>query len=157
MHHPPEVRFFVDGSPWPRRLVVMLSTLAVLQVSWFIHLNWTPTWQTAVVGGSLLFAVGLAWFWTRGAVGGSLHWDGVQWQWSGFAVGAAELQRHLDFQTLILGSLHSPGDPPVWLWLQRSQDPYQWLALRRAVVHTTSPDSVHHAADSVLARHIATP
>ena len=157
MHHPPEVRFLVDRSPWPRRLGVGLGTLAAMQVGWFLLSNRTLTWQTVAVVISLLVAWGFAWFGTRGVVSSHLHWDGSQWQWSGCAGGALTLRRHLDFQTLMLVSLQSPRAPTVWLWLQRSQDPLQWLALRRAVVHATSPEPAHHAMGSAPTRHTAAP
>ncbi|OYT91172.1 MAG: hypothetical protein CFE43_14500 [Burkholderiales bacterium PBB3] len=109
------------------------------------------------MGASLLAAVGLAWGWAQRSVKVHLHWDGAQWQWSGFAVSACTLQQHLDFQTLMLVSLHHPSGPPVWLWLQRSAQALQWLALRRAVVHATSPEQVHRARGVVAASRTATP
>ena len=135
----------------------MVGLLAVLQVSWFTLVNGKLVWQTLAVGISFFACAGLAWKWSQGGPNGNLHWNGAQWQWSGFADGACVLQRHLDFQTGILVSLHAPKAQPVWLWLQRSQDPYQWLALRRAVVHTTSPEQVRRANDPALARHLDMP
>lgn len=147
----------VGGSPWPRRLLCLVGMLAVAQVSWFALSNPLPTWQTAAAGVSLIVALALAWLGTRRLDGGYLHWDGVQWQWSGFADSACTLQRHLDFQTLILVSLHRSSGSVVWLWLQRSHDPYQWLSLRRAVIHSTSPEQVHRANGAAPAHHTATP
>ena len=157
MHYPPEVRFLVGSSPWPRRLVWMLSALALLQVGWFSSLNWKLDWQMVLVGVCLFLAVAWAWLSTQRPVAGVLRWDGQQWQWSGFAGGECLLQRHLDFQTVMLVSLHRLDDRPAWLWLQRSQDPQQWLALRRAVVHSTSLGPTHRSKQGAQARPIATP
>lgn len=157
MHHPPEVWLLVGRSPWPPRLLAVVGLLAVLQVSWFVLLNQTLTWQTVAVGASLLVALSFTWFWTQRPSNGSLHWDGSQWQWSGSAGGTCVLQRHLDFQTWMLVSLHFPITPPVWLWLHRAHDPYQWLALRRAIVHTTSAEQVRRANGPMPAPHTATP
>ena len=156
MHQPPEVRFLVNASPWPRRVLGMVFMLAVLQVFWFALVSPTLTWRTVAVGTSLLAAVGMAWAWTQRPASGSLHWDGAQWQWSGFPVGACTLQQHLDFQTLMLVSLHHPSGPPVWLWLQRSTQPFQWLALRRAVVHTAFPEQVHRTGGAASAHRATT-
>lgn len=136
---------------------MIVGMLAVLQVCWFALFNPTLHWRMATVGVSLLAAMGFAWVGSRRSARGSLHWDGLQWQWSGFAGDACTLQRHLDFQTLMLVSLHRSSSPPVWLWLQRSQDPYLWLALRRAVIHTTSPEQVHRAHSSAPAHATAVP
>ena len=157
MHHPPEARFLVDGSLWPRRLLGLVGMLAVLQMSWFALSSPTLTWRTVAVGASLLAAVGLACVLAWRSAEGHLHWDGAQWHWSGFAVSACTLQQHLDFQTLMLVSLRHPSGPPVWLWLQRAQQPRQWQALRRAVVHTTSPEPVHRPRGAALAPRAAKP
>ena len=157
MHHPPEVRFLVGSSPWPRRLAVKVSALALLQVGWFSSLNWKPSWPMALVGVSLLLALVWAWLRTRSPPTGTLRWDGQQWQWSGFADRACLLQRHLDFQILMLVSLRRPAERPVWLWLQRSHDPYQWLALRRAVVRSTLSVPAHRTGQGAQARQIAIP
>ena len=157
MHHPPEVRFLVGGSLWPRRLLVAVGMLAVLQVIGFALLNPMLTWHSAAVGGSLLVAMGLAWFWTDRPASGDLYWDGTQWQWSGFTHGACTLQLHLDFQALVLVSLKRPGSAPVWLWLQRSQDSYAWQALRRAMVYTASSGRVHRAPGPAPSQPIGTP
>ena len=157
MHHPPEVRLFVSGSPWPRRLLAVVGLLALTQVSWFIFVNGRLMWETVAIGVSFLASIAFAWRWAQGGANGNLYWDGAQWHWSGLPGGACVLQRHLDFQTLMLVSLRAPQAQPVWLWLQRSHDPRQWLALRRAVVHTTSFEQVLRANGTAATRHIDTP
>ncbi len=151
MHHPPEVRFLADGSPWPQRLTLMVGALALIQVCWFSLLNWEPSWQIAVIGTSFFVAIAWSWLGTQRPNRGHLHWDGLQWQWSGFADGACVLKRHIDFQTLMLVSLHRLDGQTVWLWLQRSQDSQHWLALRRAVVHATAPGQAHRTQGSTRA------
>ena len=148
MHHPPEVRFLVDGTPWVRRLLWVLGTLTFLQMAWFFRVNSSWSWQTIAVGSSLIMAVGFAWAGTKNRVRGHLHWDGAQWHWSGMAGGKWTLQSHLDFQTLMLVSLYGPAGSPIWLWLQRTQSPVHWLALRRAVVYSTSPERGHRSRSS---------
>lgn len=155
MHHPPEVRFSVASSPWPRRFARIAGALAILQVGWFLFLNWKPSWPLALVGTSLLLALGWARLEMQVPTTGTLRWDGQQWQWSDFADSACLMQRHLDFQGLMLVSLHRPNGRTVWLWLQRSHDPYHWLALRRAVVHSTAPGQVHRIQGSTQASHAA--
>ena len=155
MHHPPKVRFLVASSPWPRRFAWLVGALALLQVGWFLSLNWKLSWQMALVGVSLLLALVWAWLRMQRPTTGTLRWDGQQWQWSGFVDSACLLQRHLDFQVLMLVSLHRPARRPTWVWLQRSHDPHQWLALRRAVVHATAPGQVHRTQGPVQANHAA--
>ena len=157
MHHPPEVRFLVGSTPWPRRLAWVLSALALLQVGWFSLSNWTLSWQMGLVGVSFVITLVGAWQTMQSSTHGALRWDGQHWQWSGYAEGVCQLKRHLDFQKLMLVSLHRPADRPVWLWLQRSHDPYHWLALRRAVVHSTSSAQAHRSQRSVELRPAAIP
>ena len=157
MHNPPEGRFLVGISPWPRRLAGMLSALALFQVVWFSTLNWKPSWQMALVGVSMVLALIWAFLSIQKPETGALHWDGLTWHWSGFTDGACLLQRHLDFQALILVSLRRPAKRPVWLWLQRSDGPQPWLALRRAVVHSTSPGPTQRARQGVQVSPAATP
>jgi hypothetical protein len=157
MHHPPEVRWSVDGSPWPRRLFALVGLLAVLQVAWFTRAIGPLVWQTVVVGMGFLAATALAWQRSQSGPSGNLQWDGAQWQWSGFAGGTCVMQRHCDFQTVMLVSLQAPKSPPVWLWLQRAQDPYAWIALRRAIVHSTSPVQVRRAKGPAPAADTAAP
>ena len=156
MHHPPEVRFVVTGSPWPRRFFACVGALGVLQGIWFSLVTGPFTWSSVAVGVSLLVAAVACLYGTQ-SIHGDLQWDGSQWQWSGFKGGACLLQRHLDFQALVLISLHRLNEPPVWLWLQQSQDSRQWFALRRAMIHTTAPERVHSDQGPAQARYVATP
>ena len=135
----------------------MVCTLALFQVGWFSSLNWKLSWQVALVGVSLLLAVVWAWLKMQRPATGTLCWDGQQWQWSGFSDDVCQLERHLDFQALMLVSLHRPSDRPVWMWLQRSHDLYQWLALRRAVVYATAPGQTHRTRGSVPTRQVVIP
>ncbi len=147
----------VASSLWPRRLALMVTALALFQVGWYSSLNWKPSWQMMLVGGSLLLALVWAWLMMQRPTTGTLRWDGQQWHGSGFAEGVCLLQRHVDFQTRMLVSLHQPDGRPVWLWLQRSHDPHQWMALRRAVVHATSPAQAHRTQGSAQASRAANP
>jgi hypothetical protein len=131
--------------------------LALLQVGWFTGLNWKPGWQSGLVVASFALAWGLAWLTTQKKATGALRWDGRHWQWSGFADSACSLNRHLDFQNLMLASLHRPAGRPVWLWLQRSHDPQNWSALRRAVVYSTAHGQGHRARQAASGSPVGTP
>lgn len=137
MHCPPEVRFSVGKSPLRAQVTGVLLVLAALQVIGFMVLSPQPGWRTATGGAGLIIAASLAWFWTRQPNSGSLHFTGERWQWSGLQSEVCTLQLHLDFQSVLLVSLHAPHRPSVCLCLQPSMDPTDWLALRRAVVHST--------------------
>lgn len=157
MHHPPVVRFLVPASSWPRRLYVVAGLLALVQVLWFVSLNSKPIWQMALMGVNLLAATFFSWWCLPRSTNGVLHWDGAQWQWSGCLGAPCALKRHLDFQSLMLVSLNVGSGRRIWLWLQRAQDPRQWLALRRAVAHATPLESSQHRANGSLVSPRTTP
>lgn len=147
----------VGHSLWPRRLAAVVGVLELLQVGWFLSLNWKQDWQAALVGTSLALALMGAWRTTQGPTVGALCWDGQQWQWQDASHGAYTLRCHLDFQSVMLVSLRRSAGPTVWLWLQRSHNAHQWLALRRAVVHSTSPGRGRSALRGAPAHPVANP
>ena len=149
MHHPPVVRFQVPASPWPRRLFIVAGLLALIQVLWFVSVNFKPIWQSFLVGVNFVAAMFFSGWRLPRSTHSVLLWDGAQWQWSDFSGAPCALKRHLDFQSLMLVSLKFGNGRPVWLWLRRAQDPRQWLALRRAVAHATPLESLQQGNSSL--------
>nr|WP_315473413.1 hypothetical protein [uncultured Rhodoferax sp.] len=86
----------------------------------------------------LLTTASAVWAWHRSPVG-TLRWDGEHWLWvvsQDHAVSG--LRMVFDFQWLVLVSLQRAGQPLLWLWLEPVHGtPHNWLALRRALVHST--------------------
>lgn len=136
MHHPPAVTVVVSPSRWAGRLVLAIGLLCSVQTALFFSRNTWGGWQSQGMLAGCLLALGLLLVFLRRPDTGELQWNGETWQWSGFSAnGLCTLQLHLDFQTLMLVSVRQPTNTTAWLWLERSQMPLQWLAVRRAVVH----------------------
>ena len=147
-HQAPAVRYPVGRSGWPW---AMLGALALAMGA--TGIAWVQSDAVAPAGLPqglylILAAVLLGWAcrdaWL--APRGHLVWDGASWSWEDGSptpgalatpfepAAATRLEQHLDGQSWMLLSLRTPGAARRWLWLQRRQDPSQWLALRRAVV-----------------------
>jgi hypothetical protein len=140
MHFAPQVRVQVSRSRWLSGLVGVFLCLAALQVTWFLSVHFNSGWRGGLVALSFIVVCGIALTSARQPKAGQLFWSGASWHWTGFKVGdgACKLQLHLDFQFLMLVSLHCPGMRAEWLWLPRSPNRYLWLAMRRAMVHSAS-------------------
>ncbi len=139
MHYPPAVSVLVPASRWMGRLVLIFILLGSLQTVIFLKQNRWDLWQSQMVFAVLLMSLGVAWHLLRRSDAGKLQWTGEVWQWSGHAcTGVGLLRLHLDFQSVMLVSLHSARVPTVWLWLERGQTVHQWFAIRRAIVHSVS-------------------
>ena len=144
MHRPPAVSIRVGRSRWHAMVLVSAVLLAVIGLC---ALAWNagsefPQW--AVWGQSILVlvtatcAVG-AWL---GAPIGVLQWDGEHWLWTGSEeTSVSSLRLVFDLQRWVLVSVQSAGSTPLFLWLEQTHEaPAQtWLALRRALVHSTLP------------------
>ena len=139
MHFAPQVSLPVSRSRWLSGLVGALLCLITLQLTWFLSVHFDSGWRASLVALGSIFACGAALTSARQPIAGQLFWNGANWHWTGFKLGdgECELKLHLDFQFLMLVSLHCPGMRAEWLWLSRSPDRQLWLAIRRAMVHST--------------------
>lgn len=141
MHRPPAVSFPVGRSRWHATVLAACMSLALLSLfplAWAADTEF-PAW--AVWGQVLLVllaGIGAAVAWHRSPVG-TLRWDGEHWLWVASQDHAVSgLRIVFDFQRLVLVSLQRAGQPLLWLWLEPVHDtPHNWLALRRALVHST--------------------
>ncbi len=141
MHRPPAFSFPVGRSRWHATVLAACMSLALLSLfplAWAADTEF-PAW--AVWGQALLVllaGIGAAVVWRRSPVG-RLRWDGEHWLWvvsQDHAVSG--LRMVFDFQWLVLVSLQRAGQPLLWLWLEPVHGtPHNWLALRRALVHST--------------------
>ena len=146
MHQPPEVRFLVGDSPWLLPLLAAWISLSALQLIGLAHWSGMSGWKGAALGSGFLMALGCAWTWIIRQVHGVLHWDGRNWHWSGFADVVCQFQLHVDLQGFMLVSVRSSGRTPVWLFLHRHFSPQHWMALRRAVVYSSTPNRPERAS-----------
>lgn len=143
MHRPPAVSFQVGRSRWHARILsagVLLAAVSLCALVWSAAAEF-PAW--AVWGQAfliLLTAASAAWSWHRSPVG-TLRWDGEHWLWgmSQAASPVSGLRMVFDFQRLVLVALRRTGPYPLFLWLEPrgGTPPQTWLALRRALVHST--------------------
>lgn len=113
-----------------------------------------PAWWASLAGGLALL------FWClwrlRLPVQGELVWEPAppgarsrspaqrgQWRWFSPAwrrgLELIELRCVLDLQGLLLLRWHSASGLRGWVWLERSQNPAQWQALRAAVHEMRQP------------------
>jgi hypothetical protein len=136
MHFPPEVRVVVSRSGLEHKSWWFLAALAGAQVAGFVALNPGFFERIAVIAvyGAAMW---VAWKLSVRQYTETLHWTGQSWRWSGHEAAQFQMRLSFDFQGLMLVSLHAPQAPVVWLWLQKSENPLQWLALRRAVVYAS--------------------
>jgi hypothetical protein len=87
----------------------------------------------------LLAAVLLAAMAQRNAPIGQLRWDGEQWYWiadQDFTV--RTMVCLLDFQLTLLLQVTFDNRQRHWFWIETDSKPFQWNALRRAIVATTN-------------------
>jgi hypothetical protein len=146
MHRPPAVSFQVGRSGWHAFVLsagVLVTTISLCAFAWSAaaEFPWWAVWVQALL--VLLTAMSAAWAWRRSPVG-TLRWDGEQWFWiAKLEIPVPRLSIVFDFQRLILVSLSCKGLWPIFLWLEPAQatPPQSWVALRRALVHSS-----HNAA-----------
>lgn len=160
MHRPPPVRYPVRRSPVLGGFLVLIWAMGlILEVVWFL-LHRAAGDQT---GASwLVFPLFLpwvcgafaAWAWFR-MPPGWLVWDGAAWS---FAVGPngggnSTAEAHvtpevrLDLQGALLIGLRGGkaayprrGPRTAWVWVEASQAPGRWMALRRTLFADPVPD-----------------
>jgi len=113
-------------------LTLLLDVLAALI---FFRYQSPPAYSVAAFVVFVLLATGFAMdAWVRAPVG-YLRWDGNGWHWSGFECNdPCALRLQMDFQSVLIVSLHPIGGPARWLWLEAVPGSTDWLPLRRAVV-----------------------
>lgn len=141
MHRPPAVSFPVGRSRWHATVLfacVLLAWLSLFSLARTVGTEF-PAWALAAqVLLILLTGLGAAMAWRRSPVG-TLRWDGEQWLWvASQDHPVAGLRMVFDFQRLVLVSVRRVGQSRLWLWLEPGNGtPHGWLALRRALVHST--------------------
>ena len=134
MQNAPAVSYPVGRSRLQGGLIA-LATLGAASAGIIWHEKANPgAWREALLMGSLAGAAVVAaraWHLTPQ---GRLVWDGQSWSWLGADTsGSGALAIHFDLQSCMLLSLPARAGQRIWLWPQRSADPAQWSALRRAV------------------------
>ena len=131
--------------------------LGSLQAAIFLKQNSWSIWQSQTIVAVWLASIALVYRLLRRRDAGQLQWTGEVWQWSGFPLaGACVLRLHLDFQMVMLVSLRHREASTIWVWLEREQANQQWLALRRAIVHSVSAPLRHPpTATRVTPSHLA--
>lgn len=140
-HVPPAVRFPLARS---LRLLAVLLILVVAGLGTMVASQWnTPAtsvetgWVlTMATAWCIATATAMTWWW-RSPAQGWLAWNGVEWTilTSGSEprlIASDSLTVAMDFQWAVLLSCQSDGANPFGLWLEKSQAPKDWLALRRA-------------------------
>lgn len=141
MHRPPALSFQVGRSRWHARVLLVLVVLVFISW-WALALSpraefpaWVPGLQALLL---LLTAAFASWAWRRSPVG-TLRWDGERWFWvSSQEVPISGLRIVVDFQRLLLVSLHGTDRFSLFVWLEPAggMPPQAWHALRRALVHS---------------------
>lgn len=139
MHRPPALSFQVGRSRWHARalsLAMLISVVALCGVATAPFPAWVVGLQALLV---FLVGISAARAWQRSALG-ILRWDGEHWLWGALQDGPVSgLRIVFDFQRLLLVSLRFNNGHSLFLWLEpaRETPPQVWLALRRALVHST--------------------
>jgi toxin CptA len=138
MHRAPAVSFSVARSQWHLWSIVLLSLLASA-TTWAFVQSQSPDFRSIVLAGTVLAVSAVAFIGWQASRPGCLRWDGQQWHWSGFeASRACRLALRMDFQKVLLVSLHDGVRRPVWLWLEETTHDPAWKPLRRAIVSSQS-------------------
>ena len=125
------------------RSVVLGSTLFVIWLAgavltgWWIYFLPATDWRVWLAAAAvLLTGIIAAVSWHRSPAG-QLSWDGQYWRWQSLSYvggGAAlELAVALDLGRAMLLRLENSDGAALWLWAEKSDLPYRWLDLRRAV------------------------
>ncbi len=143
MHRPPAVSFKVGRSRWHALVLsagVLVTTMSLSVFAWTAAAEF-PRWavwvQALLV---LLTGIGAAWAWRRSPIG-TLRWDGEQWFWmTRLEMSVSGLSIVCDFQRWMLVSMRCAGIRPFFLWLEptHATSVQSWVALRRALVHSSS-------------------
>ena len=135
MHRAPAVFFTVKRSRWQLRLIACLVLLALWILVIFASGQTAQDHPAAVLALAIVVASSVAlWEW-KYAPQGSLRWDGQHWYWSGFRENpACNLGLHMDFQRVVVVSIHAKARAPIFLWLEANPGDPSWPSLRRAIV-----------------------
>lgn len=149
MHNAPSVQYPAGRSVWGWRFQGLLIGLwVVVQATWLHSLDWTwppgAWWWSLVLG---LVACGHALWRSQHEPQGLLQWDATvlpqgQWRWTSAAFrNGTPLERVewvLDLKTAALLRLQTAAGWPLWVWVERQQQPADWDALRRALYASRS-------------------
>lgn len=138
MQHAPAVQYPVGRARLHLLLIGLLGVLGALALSgwmaWYddIRLRHAAGWTVWLATTAW---AGLAWW---RAPAGDLAWSGDAWSWTQRdQISAVAVQPQLDLQHTLLLRLSQPAQRGNWVWLERSRQPRQWAALRRAVFAPT--------------------
>ncbi len=137
MHRPPAVAWVLSPTLWQRRILATLALLALLVwVGFITEQGWGLSSFAVLIAlflGVLLAA--MAW---HNASRGQLRWDGEQWYWTDAQDRTVRTMACiLDMQVMMLLQITCDQGKSHWLWLDSSENPAQWKALRRAIVAST--------------------
>lgn len=153
MHRPPAVSIRVGRSRWHAMVLasaVLLAVISLCVLAW----NAGPEFPQWAVWGQSIFVLATATCavvaWLRAPIG-ILQWDGEHWLWRGSEEASlSNLRLVFDFQRWILVSIQSAGAAPLYLWLEQTHETsaQTWLALRRALVHSTLPGVLSQSSSS---------
>jgi toxin CptA len=138
MYNAPAVSYPVGRSHFKRLITGALMLLAWAVLGVWCHQAPRLGWPQGLGVGVWLLALGLAVRDASQSPQGHLSWDGQEWHWASAGPSRlVEVRPQLDAQSWILlalsGAQTGLRTDQNWLWLERTNDPLQWDALRRAV------------------------
>ena len=143
MHKPPTVGYPVRRSHFQAHAVLAIGFGAAGVQAWWVWQVAAPDWRHWLGLLATLLAATTALVSWRRTPDGLLRWDGQCWQWidKGTSVNGS-VTPHLDLQDVLLLRFAATGRARRWFWLERSTDPDNWRALRRAVHYRAPRDAV---------------
>lgn len=152
MQNAPSVEYPVGLFVWESRLARWAWVgLVLVCLGWVAERLWRVREGAAVDGATwwltaVAILVGLLWWrWIQRAEAatpsGELLWAGEPSQpdWSWMCAGRSRVVQPrvvLDLGASLWLRLELGGGQAAWVWALRSADPSQWLALRRALLHS---------------------
>ena len=134
MHSAPSVTYPVGRSRFQGWFIALTGLIGVLTgLLWHQYADLTG-WRPWLFAGTLIFSCVCAFYAWYCSPQGELRWDGQGWRWTSKEVAlSGSVTAHLDFQNLLLLSMHLTTGERIWLWPERVTDATRWNALRRAI------------------------
>jgi hypothetical protein len=142
MHRAPAVTFTLKRSRWQLRLIACLSALAFAALVAFGSGQSGSDHRTALLALAIVCATLVAYLGWKRSEHGDLRWDGQYWIWSGYGENlVCHLRLLMDFQGVVVVSVHAKDQAPVFLWLEKTNGDSNWSSLRRAIVSSHANDA----------------
>lgn len=132
MHSAPAVVYPVGRSHFQRRLLVSLVVLGFATCVIWASVVPEADWRQFLCAALVLTGGLNVWRTLQKSDTGPLKWDGQRWHWAS-AIEVVQCVPRLDLQFVMLLEIQVGARHSHWVWLDRTANPVQWLALRRAV------------------------